>query len=335
MSDKQMKVIFDLDGTIADISHRTHFVRGGKKDWESFFAGCVADIPNAPVVAAFNAHREAGHAVEIWSARSDIVRHETEAWLEMAAGIDSAYLTRMRSAGDNTPDVVLKRYWLNQLHESERPDVVYDDRQRVVDMWREEGIACFQVAANWETPAVVAPSRDPLLTLLIGPSGAGKSTYAQRYQRDWVLSSDGFRADYTGDFRDQSRNEDVFSALHRIAKARIDSGLPVVIDATNIRRRDRLAIVSLAPADAGVEYVVIDRPLSDKVRDAGWRAEVQIKGKTLIETHHERFQSALRDIMKGDGLPQVRVRDERRDYRSITEAELVRGLEDMGLGVAA
>lgn len=307
-----MKVIFDLDGTIADISHRTHFVRGGNKDWESFFAGCVADTPNWPVVRAFEAHRAVGHQVEIWSARSDIVRHETEAWLEIAAGIDPTYLTRMRSAGDNTPDVVLKRYWLNQLHESERPDIVYDDRQRVVDMWREEGIACFQVAANWESPAVVAPIRNPLLTLLVGPSGAGKSTYARQHFNDsWVISSDALRQEYCGDFKSQERNDDVFDAMHRLARARLECGLPVVIDATNLRRRDRLAFVHLAPAGTSVEYVVVDRPLLEKLRDAGWRSGVMVKGKPLVEVHHERFQSSLRDILKGDGLPNVSVHDAR------------------------
>jgi hypothetical protein len=308
-----MKVIFDLDGTIADISHRVHFVRDGNKDWDAFFAGCVDDRPNEAVVDTLHAHVTAGHHVEIWSARSDIVRRETEDWLRNAAHIPPRLLTRMRSAGDNTPDVVLKRYWLNQLHESKRPDLIYDDRQRVVDMWREEGIACFQVAANWEAPAVIAPTRDPLLTLLVGPSGAGKSMYAEaRYPEHWVLSSDFLRHEYCGDFRDQSRNSDVFAALHRLAKARMDSGLPVVIDATNLRRRDRLAIVSLAPDCAGVEYVVIDRPLAEKMRDAGWRAGVKIGDKSLVETHHERFRSCLKDILKGDGLPQVRVVDERR-----------------------
>jgi predicted kinase len=330
-----VKIIFDLDGTIADIGHRTHFVRGGNKDWDSFFAACVDDIPNWPVVRALEAHRGAGHTVEIWSARSDIVRLETEAWLDEVACVPSRLLTRMRSVGDSTPDVVLKRYWLNQLHESERPDIVYDDRQRVVDMWREEGVACFQVAANWEAPKTIGAVAEPLLTLLVGPSGAGKSTYAQRYQIDWVLSSDALRTDYTGNFRDQCRNEDVFTALHRLAKARMDCGLPVVIDATNLRRRDRLSLVALVPNHSDVEYVVIDRPLSDKIRDAGWRSDVQIKGKSLIETHHERFKSCLKDIMNGDGLPQVRVTDERQVHSTITEAELLRGLEDMGLGVAA
>ena len=308
-----MKVVFDLDGTIADIGHRVHFVRGGNKDWESFFAGCVADTPNWPVVRAFDAHIMADHTVEIWSARSDIVRPETEAWLQLAAGIDPAYLTHMRSTGDNTPDVELKRYWLHQLHESERPDIVYDDRQRVVDMWREEGIACFQVAANWEAPRLIEPVQQPLMALLVGPSGAGKSTYVRSHFNDgWVISSDALRAEYCGDFKSQERNDDVFEAMRRLARARLECGLPVVIDATNLRRRDRLAFVSLVPPGTRVEYVVIDRPLLDKLSTAGWRAGVMVKGKELIVAHHERFQSSLKDILAGDGLPNVSVYDARK-----------------------
>lgn len=307
-----MKIIFDLDGTIADISHRTHFVRGGNKDWESFFAGCLDDRPNLPVIAAFNAHLAAGHDVEIWSARSDIVQVQTLDWLKYDAGIDPSHLTRMRSAGDNTPDVVLKRYWLNQLHESERPDTVYDDRQRVVDMWREEGIACFQVAANWEAPRMIEPVQQPLMALLVGPSGAGKSTYARNNFRDgWVISSDMLRHEYCGDFTSQDRNDDVFEAMRRLARARIECGLPVVIDATNLRRRDRLAFVSLVPPGSGVEYVVVDRPLLDKLSTAGWRAGVMVKGKELVVAHHERFQSTLKDVLAGDGLPNVSVHDAR------------------------
>jgi hypothetical protein len=44
----------------------------------------------------------------------------------------------MRRAGDRQPDVNLKRSWLRSLPEKERPGVIYDDRKRVVDMWRAE-----------------------------------------------------------------------------------------------------------------------------------------------------------------------------------------------------
>ncbi|RJG46527.1 AAA family ATPase [Mesorhizobium sp. DCY119] len=303
-----MFVIFDLDGTIADIGHRVHHVRGGKKDWAAFFRECVFDRGVSHVIETFHAHLRAGHKVRIWSARSDVVRAETENWLS-DMGIDPCYLQHMRAAGDSTPDAVLKRYWLSQEHG--RPDLVYDDRQRVVDMWRAEGIPCFQVVANWEDEGrIIPPVHDgSLLTLMVGPSGAGKTKYAKGLPG--YISSDDLRAEYTGNFQDQSRNEDVFTALHRIAKARLDSGLSVCIDATNLRRRDRLACVSLAPVGSAISYVVVDRPLADKKATAGWRNEVLIGDKTLVEVHHERMQSALRDILAGDGLPNVSVVDMR------------------------
>lgn len=303
-----MFVVFDLDGTLADISHRVHFVRGTRcPDWNAFFASCVDDMPNLHVIDTFKAHLDAGHKVRVWSARSDVVRKETEDWL-LRYGIDPCFLQHMRADGDNTPDAVLKRHWLMQ--EEVKPDIVYDDRQRVVDMWRSEGIPCFQVVADWEDAGrIILPTEpsEPLLTIMVGPSGAGKS----RLSREWAgyISSDELRYMYTGSIADQSRNDDVFLALRRIAKARLDSGLRVTIDATNIRRRDRLASVALAPVGARVRYCVVDRPLWEKTRDGGWRNGVMIGGKTLIEVHHERFQSGLKDIMAGDGLPNVEVHD--------------------------
>lgn len=305
-----MFVIFDLDGTIANIDHRTHFVRGGKRDWDSFFRACTHDRGVPHVIETFHAHVAAGHKVRIWSARSDMVRADTENWLS-DMGIDPCYLQHMRAADDNTPDVELKRFWLSQ--EADRPDLVYDDRQRVVDMWRAEGIPCFQVVADWEDDGrIISPVCDPLLTLMVGPAGAGKTTIA--HGMPGYLSTDELRQIYGDGVADQSRNDDVFTALHRLAKARLHCGLPVCIDATNLRRRDRLACAALAPADSGVRYVVVDRPLTDKLITRGWRSE------ELVRTHHDRMQSALRDILAGDGMPNVTVQDERRAGAQLKEA---------------
>jgi len=138
-----MFVVFDLDGTLADVEHRRHLVRGAKPDWRSFYRSCVTDAPKPEVIGALKAHQAAGHRVEIWSGRSDEVKLETHDWLE-AQGIDPSLLTRMRDRRDFTPDHDLKRSWLAAC--DARPDVVYDDRNKVVAMWRAEGIACFQVA---------------------------------------------------------------------------------------------------------------------------------------------------------------------------------------------
>lgn len=313
-----MFVVFDLDGTLALIDHRSHYVTGGNRNWHAFFAACVDDAPNAPAIEALKAHCDALHRVEIWSGRSDEVRKQTEDWLQ-AHGIDPFRLTHMRAAGDYTPDVVLKRHWLLDLHDSERPDLIYDDRRRVVDMWREEGVPCFQVAPgdfDDDRAPIVAPIVNPLLTLMIGPSGGGKSTWAGAHApHGSILSSDDLRIQYCGRIEDQSRNDDVFLALKRIAKARMDSGLPVVVDASNLHRKDRMACTSLVPAGAGIRYVVVDRPMALKVRDGGWRNGITHakSGLSLMELHAQRFKAQMPNILAGDGLPNVEVLDARDD----------------------
>ena len=141
-----MFVVFDLDGTIALNAHREHLIRA--KDYDAYYAACVNDTPCAPVIHALHAHAKAGHRVEIWSARSAQVRTETITWLQHHIWLDlSDRLTRMRPIGDHRPDVVLKREWLREARANGgAPDLVYDDRDSVVAMWREEGVACFQVA---------------------------------------------------------------------------------------------------------------------------------------------------------------------------------------------
>lgn len=138
-----MFFVFDLDGTLALIDHRKHLLEGKKKDWPAFFHACNKDMPNEPVIATFKALVAAGHRVEIWSGRSDIVRRETETWLE-AQGISASHLKHMRADKDYTPDDILKRNWL--LVEKDKPAAIFDDRNKVVAMWREESIPCFQVA---------------------------------------------------------------------------------------------------------------------------------------------------------------------------------------------
>jgi phosphoglycolate phosphatase-like HAD superfamily hydrolase len=132
--------VFDLDGTLADCSHRLHHLDA--KDWRGFFAACGQDVPIPHAIEVMLTLAD-GHDVEIWSGRSDEVRAETRAWLEIN-GINPGHLTFMRKAGDRRPDDVVKREFLAKSNR--RPDLIFDDRDRVVAMWRAEGIPCFQVA---------------------------------------------------------------------------------------------------------------------------------------------------------------------------------------------
>jgi phosphoglycolate phosphatase-like HAD superfamily hydrolase len=145
--------IFDLDGTLALIEHRRHFVNltAGREipDWRAFFAACVHDEPNWPVISTMNALLKSGADVHIWSGRSAEVMNETLAWLHRFFEIDAEEVSLcMRREGDYTPDEQLKQSWLEDLTEFDRRRLVavFDDRQKVVDMWRANGVACFQVA---------------------------------------------------------------------------------------------------------------------------------------------------------------------------------------------
>jgi hypothetical protein len=61
--------------------------------------------------------------------------------------LDESLLT-MRPAGDYTPDDVLKQRWLDAMLEEDRRRLiaVFEDRDRMVKMWRANGVPCFQVA---------------------------------------------------------------------------------------------------------------------------------------------------------------------------------------------
>ena len=54
----------------------------------------------------------------------------------------------MRRAGDYMPDDELKMHWLTEMSRADRSRLVavFDDRAKVVRMWRSLGVACFQVA---------------------------------------------------------------------------------------------------------------------------------------------------------------------------------------------
>src|SRR5258708_3971922 len=138
--------IFDIDGTVADISHRLHHIKSTPKDWDSFFARCDADVPIPHIIdVAQSLALRTDRCVVYVSGRSDQCRSQTEAWL-LAHGLPGRRLY-MRKAGDHRDDDVVKGELLDQLRADDlEPIMAFDDRNHVVRMWRERGIPCAQVA---------------------------------------------------------------------------------------------------------------------------------------------------------------------------------------------
>jgi len=145
-------VIFDLDGTLADIETRRviSIKENGKMDWDIFFdpKNISLDTPNRPVITMARLLKESGHRIVILSGRSKVTKDATREWLKQ---FDVPFdILKMRP--DNKefkfmPDDQLKKLWLDQLFPN-TDDVlcVFDDRDKVVKMWRENGLSCLQVA---------------------------------------------------------------------------------------------------------------------------------------------------------------------------------------------
>lgn len=141
-----MIYIFDLDGTLADCTHRQHFIHGEKKDWDAFYAACDRDKLIRPVADILSSLERDGHYIWIWTGRSDEVKEKTREWLRYNRVYTDSL--RMRPAGDHSPDHLLKEKWLNEVSLEQRAEIdgVFEDRSRVVEMWRANGFTCYQVA---------------------------------------------------------------------------------------------------------------------------------------------------------------------------------------------
>jgi phosphoglycolate phosphatase-like HAD superfamily hydrolase len=135
--------IFDIDGTLADLSHRLPHIQTQPKNWDAFFAACVDDAPIPHVVELA---KSLPLPIVCVSGRSDAVRVETDFWLRVKAGLIPAALY-MRKAGDHRPDDIIKIELLDRLRsDGWSPIMAFDDRDRVVKAWRANGIPCAQVA---------------------------------------------------------------------------------------------------------------------------------------------------------------------------------------------
>jgi len=154
-------IVCDLDGTLCNIEHRTHFVQVAegaprvansgdiiypRKDWDSFFNGVPNDTVNEPVLKVLDAFRSTQHRHDIvfCSGRPERCRADTEAWLKQHGF--NHYALWMREDGDFRRDDIVKQEILDKYIDKDRVLFVLDDRDQVVDMWRRNGLTCFQVA---------------------------------------------------------------------------------------------------------------------------------------------------------------------------------------------
>lgn len=141
--------IFDLDGTLADVSHRRHFVASKPRNWAAWNAAQPRDPVHEPVAELARVLKAQGTAVVIVSGRGSEVRDSTVEWLNRhAIPFDALF---MRTAKDYRADDIIKQELLEEVRAAGwDPVAVVDDRPRVVRMWRDNGLFVFDVNQSGE-----------------------------------------------------------------------------------------------------------------------------------------------------------------------------------------
>jgi uncharacterized HAD superfamily protein len=130
-------VVVDIDGTLANISHRQHHIKSKRKKWRKFFKNMDKDLP-IPEVAAKVRKLSQDHIIVLVSGRPEDYRLLTEEWLKKhKIPYQQLY---MRSSGDFREDDIVKQEILNQHLNKEEIKLVIDDRPRVIRMWRKNGL---------------------------------------------------------------------------------------------------------------------------------------------------------------------------------------------------
>ena len=141
-------VIFDLDGTLALVDKRREIAKkpNGKIDFDIFYDPQYIELdePNSFVIELAKMYKRNGYEIVIVSGRSDRTKEATERWLEKYGILYDRMIMRKRK--NFKPDNELKERWLEKYLDPDNIHVVVDDRQRVVDMWRRNGLDVFQVA---------------------------------------------------------------------------------------------------------------------------------------------------------------------------------------------
>ena len=143
-------VIFDLDGTLANIDVRIRLAAkpNGKLDWDVFFdpSNIKLDVPNEPVVKMAQLFAENGFNIVIFSGRTDKTEKRTRSWLSNNRVPFHKLVMRPHKTMNFIPDEILKKDMLDKYVDIDDVFLVVDDRQKVVDMWRSLDMTVFQVA---------------------------------------------------------------------------------------------------------------------------------------------------------------------------------------------
>ena len=134
--DPRPLAVVDIDGVVADVRHRLHFIEGKPRQWDRFFAAADRDPPLHEGVALVK-ELATDHDVVWLTGRPERTRRATRTWLAVQ-GLPTEPLI-MRPNRDFRPARVTKRDELRTLQAHRTIAVVVDDDPQVLELLAADG----------------------------------------------------------------------------------------------------------------------------------------------------------------------------------------------------
>lgn len=143
--------VIDIDGVVADVRHRLHYVESRPKNWDAFFAAAATDPVLAEGVARVT-DLAAAHEIVFVTGRPERCRDDTMQWLS-SAGLDPSRLI-MRRDGDRRPARQTKLNEISTLAKRATVAVVVDDDPEVCATLSAAGFAVERADWMLRSPAL-------------------------------------------------------------------------------------------------------------------------------------------------------------------------------------
>jgi FMN phosphatase YigB (HAD superfamily) len=142
-------IIFDVDGTLANGDHREHLYGGREAyTWDAYVSASIDDTPHEQIQWLNHIMAEQPNVyIIVLTARSESGRNITIKWLEKHNIVYNELILKPESnVALGIKDDKFKENVLDELIARDMtPFMVFEDRQSVVNMWRNRNIKCLQV----------------------------------------------------------------------------------------------------------------------------------------------------------------------------------------------
>lgn len=150
---KRQAYIFDVDGTLADVSSILHYVKGDrttekfKKNFDKFHEESVNVPPHDEVLDMVWDAAERDFDIIVVTARKEMWRAHTSFWLAIN-NVPSVALF-MRQDADNRKDYEVKKDILQHILQKWNVVHAVDDNPNVIKLWHEYGIETTKIG-DWD-----------------------------------------------------------------------------------------------------------------------------------------------------------------------------------------